>query len=213
MNFNVIIDRLAKWPRTQRIGLYGALYALLFGLYAFFGYIPVNGRISDLKTEQQTLLQQLAAIQLQVDQREAFRERLRELMDELKVALRELPENREIPGLLRSIDKLGKNVGLEVRRFQPLDENVRQYVAEVPVALEVEGDYHQVASFFDRLSKMNRIVYVEDIEMSNPVERGGNIYLTVTGKVVTFRFLSDEEIEANRANNERSKAKGKRGRG
>ena len=208
MNLNVIIDRLAKLPRPQRALIYGVFYALLLGLYVFFGYLPVSGRVSDLKSEQQTLLTQLAAIQQQVDQREAFRERLKELMDELKVALRELPENREIPGLLRSIDKLGKNVGLEVRRFQPLDENVRQYVAEVPVALEVEGDYHQVASFFDRLSKMNRIVYVEDIEMSDPVERGGNIYLTVTGKVVTFRFLSDEEIEANRA-----KAKGKRGRG
>ena len=101
-----------------------------------------------------------------------------------------------------------QHVGLEVRRFQPLPEKAREYVAEVPVSLEVQGSYHEVALFFDRLSKMNRIVYVQDIEMNQPQVRGGKVYLTVTGKAVTFRFLSDEEIQ--RAE-EASKAK--RGRG
>ena len=210
MNFNVIIDRLAKIPRSQRMAVYAVIYVVLTALYVSIGYLPVSSRISTLKTTQAELVTQLSQIQKQVDQREAYRERLKSLMEDLKIALKELPEDREIPGLLKSISSLGKKVGLEVRRFQPLPENRRQYVAEVPVALEVAGSYHEVAMFFDRLSKMNRIVYVENISMGTPEERGGKIYLKVTGNAVTFRFLSDEEIEEIKA--AKSKGKGKRGR-
>jgi type IV pilus assembly protein PilO len=137
---------------------------------------------------------------------------LQQLMADLKLALKELPEDREIPGLLKGISSLGKKVGLEVGRFQPLPEKMREYVAEVPVSLEVQGSYHEVAMFFDRLSKMNRIVYVSNIEMGDPEERGGKVYLTVTGNAVTFRFLTDEEIQANQQAQERGKGKrGKRG--
>ncbi|MFT4980117.1 MAG: type IV pilus assembly protein PilO [Myxococcota bacterium] len=209
MNFNVIIVRLAKIPPSQRYAIYAVLYVVLIALYISVGYLPVSNNISTLKASQVELRAQLAQIQTQVDQREAYRDRLKALMDDLKIALKELPEDREIPGLLKSISSLGKKVGLEVLRFQPLPEKMRQYVAEVPVALEVEGSYHEVAMFFDRLSKMNRIVYVEDINMSTPEERGGKIHLRVTGNAVTFRFLSDEEIAEIRS---KAESKGKQGR-
>ena len=101
----------------------------------------------------------------------------------------------EIPELLKRISSDGKKVGLEIRKFQPLPEIVQEYYAEVPVALEIYGDYHEVAMFFDRLSKLSRIVYVQNIEISDPEEIGGRVNLLVTGKAVTFRFLSEEEME------------------
>ena len=88
---------------------------------------------------------------------------------------------------------------------------VVEFVIDVPVALEVYGSFHEVAMFFDRLAKLDRIVYVQDVELSSPTERGGKVYLKVTGTAVTFRFLSDEEIAAQGAARER-RGKGK-GRG
>jgi type IV pilus assembly protein PilO len=126
--------------------------------------------------------------------------------------LKEFLNQREIPGLLKGISTTGKKVGLEVRQFRPLVEITREYVAEVPVELEVGGSFHEVAMFFDRLSDMNRIVYVKDIQMGAPEERGGKVYLTVTGKAVTFRFLTKEEQEAAK-NDKKGKRRGRRGRG
>jgi type IV pilus assembly protein PilO len=134
-------------------------------------------------------------VEVRVANRNLAKERLRQLQADLTQALKELPNSREIPGLLKGISTTGKKVGLEVRRFTPLPEIQKEYVAEVPVALEVGGSFHEVAMFFDRLSDMNRIVYVKDIEMGAPEERGGKVYLTVTGKAVTFRFLTKEEQE------------------
>ena len=210
MNLNDIIKRLTKVARGQRLALYAVLYVLLIVLYVSVGYLPVNSHIGDLQRQQGELKTQLAQIESQVSQRDQAQQKLQALMEDLKLALRELPEDREIPGLLKSISSTGKKVGLEVRRFQPLPEKQREYVAEVPVALEVEGSYHEVAMFFDRLAKMNRIVYVEDIEMKAPEERGGKVYLSVSGNAVTFRFLTDEEI-SERQNAGKAKGKGKRG--
>ena len=212
MNLNIFIDRLSKIPRNQRLGIYAAFYVILVVLYASLLYFPLSSERTDLGAQKNDLLHQRAQIEDRVKNKKIYEQELQQLMADLKIALKELPEDREIPGLLKNISSLGKKVGLEVRRFQPLPENMREYVAEVPVSLEIQGSYHEVAMFFDRLSKMNRIVYVSNIEMSTPEERGGKVYLTVTGNAVTFRFLTDEEIAANKNAQERGKGKrGKRG--
>ena len=211
MNINVIIDRLSKIPRNQRLGIYSVLYILLLVLYISALYMPLSTEKSDLGAKQNNLITERSKIEDRVKNKKLYEMELQQLVADLKLALKELPEDREIPGLLKGISALGKKVGLEVRRFTVLPENMREYVAEVPVSLEVQGSYHEVAMFFDRLSKMNRIVYISEIEMSEPEERGGKVYLTVTGNAVTFRFLTDEEIEANQKAQDRGK--GKRGKG
>jgi type IV pilus assembly protein PilO len=210
VNFNQIIDRLAKAQRVQRLGGYALIYVLLVVLYVVLFYMPKGDELDSARTEQDKLLKDKADIEKLIANRAETEVELQTLQAKLAQALKELPEDREIPGLLKGISSLGKKVGLEVKKFQPLPEVKREYVAEVPVALEVEGSFHEVALFFDRLSKMNRIVYVQDVEMVDPDERGGKVYLQVSGNVVTFRFLTDEEIAAQQA---ASKGKGKKGGG
>ena len=209
MHPSPMIERLAKLPRGQRFALFGLIYVLVGMMFAFTMYMPATGELDSLKTNKKNLQNQQRMVQKRVQDKDGFDQRLDDLTKDLKNALKELPNNREIPGLLKGISTLGKKVGLEMRRFTPMPEVVREYVAEVPVELEVEGSFHEVAMFFDRLAKMNRIVYVQDIEIGSPVERGGKVSLTVSGKAVTFRFLTDEEIK--KGQRARS-GKGKRGR-
>lgn len=206
MNLNALIDRLSKIPSNQRKAVYAVLYVIIAALYISLGYLPQSTEVSELQTKQGELEQQLAEINQQVSERDAAHERMQRLKSKLIVALQELPEDREIPGLLRSISSLAGKAGLEILRFQPLSEEVREYVAEIPVDIQVSGNYHDIAQFFDALSDMDRIVYVEDIAMGSPEMRGEKVYLNVTGKVVTFRFLSEDEIVS------ASKGKGKGGR-
>ncbi|HCH64939.1 MAG TPA: hypothetical protein DFR83_19190, partial [Deltaproteobacteria bacterium] len=193
MNFATILDRLSRIARNQRIAIYVGVVAILAGaLFAAF-YLPTSSTLQDLESKRREYKNKLAKVEVRVANRNLAKERLRQLQADLTQALKELPNKREIPGLLKGISTTGKKVGLEVRQFRPLVEIKREYVAEVPVELEVGGSFHEVAMFFDRLSDMNRIVYVKDIQMGAPEERGGKVYLTVTGKAVTFRFLTKEE--------------------
>jgi len=206
-----IIERLAKLPRGQRFLLYIGLYVLVGVMFVFTIYYPSMNELDSLKSNRENLKRQKAQVEARVANKESFDQELDRLTKELSIALTELPSDREIPGLLKGISQLGKKVGLEVRRFTPLPEERREYVAEVPVELEVEGSFHEVAMFFDRLSKMNRVVYVQDIEMGRAVERGGKVSLTVAGKAVTFRFLSDEELSQGNQVQGRNKGKGRAG--
>jgi hypothetical protein len=124
----------------------------------------------------------------------AFEAELEVLAARLKQALKELPNDREIPGLLSDIDGLARKSGLEVRKFQPMPEVMHEYYAEVPVQIIMDGSYHEFGIFFDRVSKMGRIVSEKDIEIGNPVDNGTETDLTVSGKTVTYRFLTDEEV-------------------
>jgi type IV pilus assembly protein PilO len=212
MNLSTILEKLSRIARNQRIAIYVGVVALLAGaLFAAF-YLPTSTTLEQLENKRREYKEKLAKVEVRVANRNLAKERLRQLQADLTQALKELPNQREIPGLLKGISTTGKKVGLEVRQFRPLVEITREYVAEVPVELEVGGSFHEVAMFFDRLSDMNRIVYVKDIQMGAPEERGGKVYLTVTGKAVTFRFLTKEEQEAAK-NDKKGKRRGRRGRG
>jgi type IV pilus assembly protein PilO len=212
MNLSTILEKLSRIARNQRIAIYVGVVALLAGaLFAAF-YLPTSTTLEQLENKRREYKEKLAKVEVRVANRNLAKERLRQLQADLTQALKELPNQREIPGLLKGISTTGKKVGLEVRQFRPLVEIMCEYVAEVPVELEVGGSFHEVAMFFDRLSDMNRIVYVKDIQMGAPEERGGKVYLTVTGKAVTFRFLTKEEQEAAK-NDKKGKRRGRRGRG
>ena len=144
--------------RAQRLAIYGVLMVLLaVGFWALV-YLPQSSQLDGLQKQQTQLKQQKTQVEATIRNKKQFEIELEQLKQDLVQALKELPNDREIPGLLKGISTLGRKVGLEVRKFTPLEEKLREYVAEVPVELEVRGSYHEVAMFFDRLSKMNRIV-------------------------------------------------------
>jgi type IV pilus assembly protein PilO len=203
MNAGAILDRLARLPRTQRLLAFGVVFVLFAVVWWFLLYSPARGDIAELEQTNNGLLEQRRQVEKRAFDRTRFEAELQQLIAELQQALQELPNEREIPDLLKGISNLGKQVGLEVRSFQPLPERTREYVAEVPVALEVEGSFHEVAMFFDRLSKMNRIVYVQDVKMTTPEDTGGKVVLSVTGTAVTFRFLTVTGEEAQQTDRRR----------
>ncbi|MFZ5475340.1 MAG: type 4a pilus biogenesis protein PilO [Myxococcota bacterium] len=195
---NQFVERFAKLPRSQR-GLVAVLSYLFIAVGFYFSLIsPTLAAIDTAEAVRRELTVKRDQVRARAENRAAFEAELEELASQLKEALKELPNDREIPGLLSEIDGLARKSGLDVRKFQPLPEAMHEYYADVPVQIVMDGGYHEVGIFFDRVSKMDRIVSVRNIEMSNPRESGSEVNLTVSGQVVTYRFLTDAEIQAQR---------------
>ena len=188
-----LMDRLGKLPRSQRLALY-ALGYLLLAVVLFFTVIgPTFDAIGTATAHRDELTTQRDQVRARAQNRAGFEADLEELAADLKQALKELPDDREIPGLLSEIDAVARKSGLEVRKFQPLPEVMHEYYADVPVQIVMEGGFHEVAIFFDRVGKMNRIVSAQDIELKEPIEGTSEVNLTVEGRVVTYRFLTEAE--------------------
>ena len=169
-----LLDKLAGTPRNQRFSLYALVFVGFGALFWFLIYSPTKSDVSSLASEQAQLQTDKARVKARAENRDTFEAELLALNNELKQALRELPDQKEIPELVRRISNEGRRSGLEIRKFKTMSEVPQQFYAEVPVALEVYGSFHEVAMFFDRLAKLDRIVYVQDVELSSPTERGGN---------------------------------------
>jgi type IV pilus assembly protein PilO len=204
------LDRYVKLPRSQRLLLVGLGYLLIVVVFFFSLVSPTLADIDSASAIQVELTTKRDQVRSRAENRASFEAELETLATELKQALKELPNDREIPGLLSEIDGHARKSGLDVRRFQPLPEVMHEYYADVPVQLVMDGSYHETGIFFDKVRKMGRIVSVQDIKMSDPVEAGSETSMKVAGQVVTYRFLTDAEIEENRNRAKDKKGKGKK---
>jgi type IV pilus assembly protein PilO len=162
-------------------------------LFWQYSYKGKSAELESLTTKVEELNSQIISEQRLARNLPQVRELVKELEVKLKIALTELPDEREIPDLLASISKLAKDAGLEVSLFQPKPENVREFYAEVPVAITVNGTYHQVATFFDEVGRLSRIVNINQIKVSSPVITEARISVRTDCTATTFRYLDESE--------------------
>jgi type IV pilus assembly protein PilO len=156
----------ANAPKKQLYLLAGVALAAIVALYAYFLMMPLweeKGRSEDKLRKVQSDLQQK---QLIAANRPKLEAEIKALEKELDEALVRLPEEKDIPRLLTQINTLGQQNGLEFLLFRPGAPAKKGFYAEVPIDIRVEGQFHSLGGFLDRVSKLERIVTVSDIKIS-----------------------------------------------
>lgn len=196
MAFNLGLDQLearferfAKLPRRYRIAALPLLCALVLGAYGYVFYRPASAQLAAVENQERELQRKVSEVRAIVANLGAFEKELADLEQRLKLALRQLPDSKELPVLLTDISSLGKDAGLEFKLFRPQDEIARDFYAEVPIEIEFSGGYHDVARFFDKVSKLPRIVNVSRLEVGMADQDAESTRLTVKGEATTFRFI------------------------
>ena len=128
----------------------------------------------------------------------AFKKKYRDTQLKFKQALRLLPDKHEIPTLLSSWENLGAQSGLEFLLFQPQKEVNRNFYAEIPLKIEVTGPYHNVATFFDKVSRLSRIVNIGDVKMTEAKAaktKSDTVILKTSCTATTYKFIEAKEPE------------------
>lgn len=191
--FNQQLERLAKVPRGYRLALLPVIAILVGGVYTWGLYLPKADQLESLRGQQLQLQRRLNEVRSVAANVGKFEEEIAALERKLKVALRQLPDSKELPVLLTDVNTLGKNSGLEIKAFRPGPEVKRDFYAEVPIEIEFVGKFHDIATFFDQVSKLPRIVNVSELEVRIDEESAIETVLKVSGEAVTFRFLEESE--------------------
>ena len=115
--------------------------------------------------------------------------------EELTKLLTLLPDQKEIPGLLENVSRLGAKVGLENILFQPQPEVIQEFYAIIPIRLDLLGTFNDLGVFLDNISKLNRILKVESLTLTRQKDKQASL-LQVGCTVVTYRFLEKPEPKA-----------------
>jgi type IV pilus assembly protein PilO len=193
---NELIERFLDLPPRQRVMVLVGSVASLFFLYAYFLYWPRSDQIEEEQRQVEDLRRDRDKKVAMVKNLERTRQEVAQLDGDLKTAAAQLPTTKEIPDLLSTISSEGREVGLEIIQFKERPERFEEFYAEVPVDIRVRGSYHQVASFFDKVGHMARIVNVSEVGIKSPAkDPRESANLDTSCAAVTFRFLDDAERE------------------
>lgn len=190
IDLNQILQQVERLPQAARMGLVAGLFVALIGIYWAAIY---SGERQALEAKQNQLTQltsEIAEARAVASNLKSFQEQRGLLKQELEGALQRLPNSAELPGLLTDISGLGKKSGLEIREFNPGQQVSRGFYAEVPIKLEFYGTYHELGVFFDRLSRLSRIVNITSLAMSIADESGDHPMLQIKGVATTFQFVN-----------------------
>ena len=189
-NFNKLllekIDKIGKLPKLYRILICFGIFLMLIGPFVYFSYLPKVKKIDELKKKQKTLETRLVRAKAKAKQLKHFRDKLKKAQTEFTIAVKKLPEKKEIPSLLSGVSRSGHDAGLEFLLFEPKAELTKDFYAEIPVSIIVTGNYHKTALFFDKVARLHRIVNIDDIKMTATKESGE---LKILCTAVTYRFV------------------------
>ena len=140
----------------------------------------------ELKDEFKVKADQAAKLEL-------YKEQLAEMEASFGALLRQLPETTEVESLLVDVSQTGLAAGLEVKKFKPSAEEKKGFYAELPIALEVSGSYHQLATFISGIAALPRIVTISNMKLE-PFEKndlGGKLKMAAAAK--SYRYLQEDE--------------------
>lgn len=178
---------ITQAPRPQKI-IFGVI---LLAILVVGGYFLL---LSPKMAEVDGLRQQRAAKQADLLQSKAvaaslarFKQEAQALRVKLEAVKERLPSEKEIPALYRQVSDLAFQSGLSVSLFQPKDLATRDIYQEVPISISAEAGYHQLGSFFDRLSQLPRIVTLTDLKLSGIARPTGTVRADLILATYVFR--------------------------
>jgi type IV pilus assembly protein PilO len=189
---------LNKLPWYAQLGLFLAIS--VGGVGAFYYYYEAGAREEMAKQEKQ-----LKSLRAYLDTARATAKKLPEFKAEVSnlehrlATLRAvLPEEKDAADLLRRLQTVAMQSNLVIIGFKPAPIVTRQVHAEWPINLELEGNYHNLAAFFDRLGKFTRIVNVSGLEVKGRDNKTAQPGVTISAKCVatTYVLLDKAAIEA-----------------
>jgi type IV pilus assembly protein PilO len=192
---NKLIESLAKVPLTTKLGVVAAAVALLTGGCWYFIIDSLELEILTNRTTLMKLEKDVVDKKVIADNLNQYRHDKEVLERRLAEALTELPATRDIDELLRQLNDVGKKSGLEIVSIEPGAEAAKAFYAEIPVRMQVYGNFHEIAVFFESVSKLRRIVNVSSLTFTSPLRKNEKVVLSAAYLATTFRFLEPSETK------------------
>ena len=183
------IERLETVPSLYRWLVAPLLLLLVGGTYWNVAHQPRAAELAAMQARNASRVQQLQRQRAIAAQIEGLEEDVAALRTELTGHLQFLPRQQDPPALIRRISDLGLRTGLQINLLRPRNERRNELVAEIPIALELQGPYHAVGLFLDRLAALPGLIQVDQLDVRAAGRRTQCL-------ATTFRYLGEDEAGA-----------------
>jgi type IV pilus assembly protein PilO len=193
--------RIGSAPILVKLGVMLVVLVLIVGASWYFDWQDQLDRIRAETNKEEGLRKTFLEKKAEAVNLPAYQKQLEDIEKQFGALLKQLPGKSEMDALLTDINQAGLGRGLQFELFRPAGgETRRDFYAELPIAIRVTGSYHDMGAFASDISKLSRIVTLENVSL-NPAaaaKGSGASMLTMDATAKTFRYLDEAEIAAAR---------------
>jgi type IV pilus assembly protein PilO len=186
------LKTLADWPLPSKLAALALLCVALVAAGWWFdwrGGMETLGAAKQKETELRGVFTTKKNHAINLD---AYAKQLADIDQAFGALLKQLPNKQEMDALITDINQAGLGRGLQFELFKPEAETMSEFYAETPINVKVTGGYHDIAAFVSDVSKLSRIVTLQNIALV-PAKDG---VLNMNAIVKTYRYLDEEELIA-----------------
>jgi len=180
---------LSKLPPNFQLLVFVLLALAGAGTYYVFYDVPAQETVAAKTTELATIRTRITKALATARQLEDFRHQVGDLEARLEELQPILPQEKDVADLLRRIQTLATQSNLTIRGFKPEAITTRELHAEWPIGLELEGTYHNLGLFLDRVSKFPRIINIGSLAIRNKPQPAAGATIDVSCTATTFVLL------------------------
>lgn len=195
------LESLENIPPSQKILVLILGAIIIIGGFFYFIFMPKKGEINHLKNNINEINLQISNNELKLRRLDELKIENEKLQLELSILQAQLPAEQEVSNLLKQTSDLSVESGLEIKLWKPgtrKNDPSGLYV-EIPVDVEVSGGYHALATFFDHVSKLPRIVNITHLNMEGAKVTGEGVFIQSRFVATTFAAVSEGAVPAKEA--------------
>jgi type IV pilus assembly protein PilO len=177
-------ENIGAWPLLVKVVVW-VLVFLVVVLGGYYGVVQaMEGELKQLQSTEETLKASYKSKAHEAANLEAYRQQMIDIEENFGALLSQLPGDTEVPGLLDDISNAGVSNGLQFNKIALQPEQKKEFYVELPIAISVEGTYHDMGAFVSSVAALPRIVTLHDYSISN--KGGGNLVMQIQAK--TYRY-------------------------
>ena len=194
-----------QWPLLPKLLAFLVAVVVVIAL----GWVLVTSAATDaLETERNrepNLKQDFRAKQAQAVNLTELRKQKQQVQEYVTQLEKQLPGKAEMDALLSDINQAGLGRGLQFELFRPGQVEIKDYYAELPIAIRVTGKYHDIGSFAADIANLSRIVTLHNVAIAAvPKDPGGNLSMDAVAR--TYRYLDPAEVAEQRKTQQAAQA-------
>src|SRR6185437_13366190 len=200
---NLNFREVGNWPMLPKVLILGVLFVAILALGAAFDWKDQFDTLDSARQQEAKLRDEYTAKKAKAVNYDLYVAQLKDVEQSFGALVKQLPNRSEIDALLTDINQAGLGRGLVFELFRPApQEKMMDFYVELPIAIRITGNYHDMGAFASDVAQLPRIVTLNDVSINN--DKG---VLRMEAVAKTFRYLDEDEIARQRA---LAKEKGKK---
>jgi type IV pilus assembly protein PilO len=203
---NIDLKNMGNLPVPVKMVVLAFLALVLVGMGYWFLWSPEIDEYNQAQAKEADLRQTFLTKKSQAVKIEAYKQQMIDIEKTFGALLKQLPDKSQMDGLLTDINQAGLGRGLEFELFKPGQETVADFYAEMPIQIKIKGNYHDIGAFATDVSKLSRIVTLNDLSISPANKDAKDSILALEAVAKTYRYLDSSELASKKAAENAKKA-------